>query len=83
MIMDILYKPLGIFMSFNKIVLNLSLIRELQMKQIATGNRDGKVTSTTEKVLELPPPMNIQAMTKTPNSPHLVFFNIDSLIGTF
>ncbi|VBB32022.1 unnamed protein product, partial [Acanthocheilonema viteae] len=53
----------------------------LAMKQIATGNRDGKVTSTVEKVLELPPPMNIQAMAKAPNSPHLVFFNIDSLIA--
>ncbi|VDK82216.1 unnamed protein product [Litomosoides sigmodontis] len=51
------------------------------MKQIATGNRDGKITNTTEKVLELPPPMNIQAMSKTPNSPHLIFFNIDSLIA--
>lgn len=53
------------------------------MKQIATGNRDGKVVNTAEKVLEMPPPMSIQAMTKAPSSPHLVFFNIDSLIGTF
>lgn len=53
------------------------------MKQIAIGNRDGKVANVTEKALELPPPMNIQAMTKSPSSPHLVFFNIDSLIGTF
>nr|CTP81986.1 BMA-RBC-2 [Brugia malayi] len=53
----------------------------LVMKQIATGNRDGKVTNTAEKVLELPPPMNIQAMTKASSSPHLVFFNVDSLIA--
>uniref|UniRef100_A0A1I7VUE0 WD repeat-containing protein 7 n=1 Tax=Loa loa TaxID=7209 RepID=A0A1I7VUE0_LOALO len=53
----------------------------LAMKQIATGNRDGKVASTTEKVLELPAPMNIQSMTKEPSSSHLVFFNIDSLIA--
>ncbi|VDK71899.1 unnamed protein product [Onchocerca ochengi] len=51
------------------------------MKQIAIGNRDGKVANVTEKALELPPPMNIQAMTKSPSSPHLVFFNIDSLIA--
>uniref|UniRef100_A0A915Q1S3 Anaphase-promoting complex subunit 4 WD40 domain-containing protein n=1 Tax=Setaria digitata TaxID=48799 RepID=A0A915Q1S3_9BILA len=51
------------------------------VKQIATGNRDGKVANTTEKVLELPPPMSIRAMTKSPSSPHLVFFNIDSLIA--
>uniref|UniRef100_A0A0R3RSS2 WD_REPEATS_REGION domain-containing protein n=1 Tax=Elaeophora elaphi TaxID=1147741 RepID=A0A0R3RSS2_9BILA len=51
------------------------------MKQIAIGNRDGKVASTAEKVLELPPPMNIQAMTKAPNSPHLIYFNVDSLIA--
>lgn len=55
----------------------------LQMKQIATGGRDGKIANTTEKVLELPPPMNIQAINKTPNSPHLVFFNVDSLIGLY
>ncbi|VDM11954.1 unnamed protein product [Wuchereria bancrofti] len=53
----------------------------LVMKQIATGNRDGKVANTAEKVLELPPPMNIQAMTKASSSPHLVFFNVDSLIA--
>ncbi|CAG9537565.1 unnamed protein product [Cercopithifilaria johnstoni] len=53
----------------------------LVMKQIATGNRDGKVASTAEKVLELPPPMNIQAMAKAPSSPHLVFFNVDSLVA--
>lgn len=64
------------------IIMNLSLIQELQMKQIATGNKDGKVANTAEKVLELPPPMNIQAMAKFPSSPHLIFFNIDSLIGT-
>ncbi|VDN34939.1 unnamed protein product, partial [Gongylonema pulchrum] len=51
------------------------------MKQIATGGRVGKVTSTTEKAVELPPPMNIQAINKKPDSPHLVFFNIDSLIA--
>ncbi|KAM3722833.1 WD repeat-containing protein [Dirofilaria immitis] len=51
------------------------------MKQIAIGNRDEKVEKTEEKALELPPPMNIQAMTKAPNSAHLVFFNIDSLIA--
>ncbi|VDO43375.1 unnamed protein product, partial [Onchocerca flexuosa] len=51
------------------------------MKQIAIGNRNGKVANVAEKALELPPPMNIQAMTKSPSSPHLVFFNIDSLIA--
>lgn len=70
-------------MHFNKIISNLCFIQEFQMKQIAIGNRDGKVANVTEKALELPPPMNIQAMTKSPSSPHLVFFNIDSLIGTF
>lgn len=66
-----------------KLFSNLFLIQKFQMKQIATGNRDGKVVNTAEKVLEMPPPMSIQAMTKAPSSPHLVFFNIDSLIGTF
>lgn len=53
------------------------------MKQIATGNRNGKVASKVAKVLELPPPMNIKALTKSPSSSHLVFFNTDSLIGIF
>uniref|UniRef100_A0A0R3RAY5 DUF3535 domain-containing protein n=1 Tax=Brugia timori TaxID=42155 RepID=A0A0R3RAY5_9BILA len=65
----------------NILVQDLCSIQEFQMKQIATGNRDGKVTNTAEKVLELPPPMNIQAMTKASSSPHLVFFNVDSLIA--
>ncbi|VDN07727.1 unnamed protein product [Thelazia callipaeda] len=34
------------------------------MKQIATGGRDGKIANTTEKVLELPPPMNVKTMNK-------------------
>lgn len=52
-----------------------------QMRQIATGGREEKTTVSIEKSLELPSPMNIQAINRDSDSAHIVFFNIDSLIG--
>ncbi|VDK17340.1 unnamed protein product [Anisakis simplex] len=60
------------------------------MRQIASssgvGGQDDKTSSSTssvalsEKQLDLPSPMCIQAMNREPDSAHIVFFNVDSLI---
>lgn len=46
------------------------------------GERD-KTVDATEREIEMPSPMSVTPLNRTPNAPHVVFFNIDSLISMF
>uniref|UniRef100_A0A183UV28 WD_REPEATS_REGION domain-containing protein n=1 Tax=Toxocara canis TaxID=6265 RepID=A0A183UV28_TOXCA len=50
------------------------------MRQIATSGQEEKTSTSNEKEAQLPSPMSVQPMNRNADAPHIVFFNVDSLI---
>uniref|UniRef100_A0A9J2PMT9 Uncharacterized protein n=1 Tax=Ascaris lumbricoides TaxID=6252 RepID=A0A9J2PMT9_ASCLU len=50
------------------------------IRQIAGSAQEEKQSSVSEKEVELPSPMSVQPLSRNPDAPHIVFFNVDSLI---
>uniref|UniRef100_A0A0N5ABB1 WD_REPEATS_REGION domain-containing protein n=1 Tax=Syphacia muris TaxID=451379 RepID=A0A0N5ABB1_9BILA len=59
--------------------IEINLLFYLQIRKIAMGERD-KIVDSTDCEVELPSPMSVTPLNRTADAPHVVFFNVDSLI---